>query len=115
MAISTNFTAQFKDGAPPQKALAQWQADRPSWLPSRYRMIEDSYNSVTWEWSHVGALMKLVTLGGLLGGQTVYRITALFSPDQFGGSLVTVNGTADPETRRGIQAASLGFEEGGLV
>jgi hypothetical protein len=51
----------------------------------------------------------------LLGGQTVYRITALFSPDQSGGSLVTVNGTADHETRHAIDAAALGFEEGGLV
>jgi hypothetical protein len=115
LAISTNFTAQFKVGAPPDKALAQWRADRPPWLPSRYQIIEDSYNSLTWEWSHVGALMKIVTFGGLLGGQTVYRVTALFSADQLGGSLVTVNGTADPETRHGIQAAALGFEEGGLV
>jgi hypothetical protein len=115
LAISTNFTAQFKDGASPQKALAQWRANRPPWLPNRYQIIEDSYNSVTWQWSHVSFLMKIVTFGGLLGGQTVYRVTALFSPDQFGGSLVTVNGTADPETRRAIEAASTGFEPGGLV
>jgi hypothetical protein len=115
VAISTNFTAQFKDGAPPQQALAQWRADRPAWLPARYREIEDSYTSVTWQWRHVGAVMKLVSFGGLLGGQTVYRITAVFSPDQVGGSLVTVNGTADPETRHAIDVAAQGFEEGGLV
>jgi hypothetical protein len=115
VAISSNFTAQFKDGAPPQQALAQWRANRPAWLPSRYREIEDSYNSVTWEWRHIGALMKLVTFGGILGGQTVYRITVLFTPDQFGGSQVTVNGTADLDTRHAIEAAAKGFEEGGLV
>lgn len=115
MAISTNFTAQFKDGAPPDRALAQWRANRPEWLPAKYQEIADSFNSVTWQWSHLGLMMKLVTFGGLLGGQSVYRITALFTPDAYGGSQVTVNGTADPETRRAIEQAAQGFEAGGLV
>jgi hypothetical protein len=115
MAISTSFTAEFKTGDPPDRALAQWRATHPDWLPERYKEISDSYNSVTWEWRHTSLMMRLVTFGGLLGGASVYRITALFVADELGGSRVTVNGTADPGTRQGIQRAALGFQEGGIV
>jgi hypothetical protein len=114
-AISTNLTAQSKDGAPPDKALAQWRADRPPWLPIGYQINKDSCNSPDLAVEPCRYGLENRHLWGLLGGQTVYRMTALFSPDQLGASLVTVKCTADSETRHEIQAAALGFEEGGLV
>ena len=59
--------------------------------------------------------MKLVTLGGLLGGASVYRITAIFEDDGTRGSLITVNGAADVKTRAAIAAAADHVFAGGLV
>jgi hypothetical protein len=42
VAISTHFTAQFKSGDPPDRALAQWRATPPEWLPKKSREIQDS-------------------------------------------------------------------------
>lgn len=114
MALSTIFTAYFDIPEPPDKGLAKWRAGHPDWLPARYKEIEDSYNSVTWEWRHLQGIMALVTFGGLLGGATVYRVTALFEPNAYGGSHVTVNGTADVDTRQAIARAAKEFDVGGL-
>jgi len=116
LAISTSFSAQFKSADPPDRALAQWRATRPDWLPPKSKEIQDSYNSVTWEWRHTSLMMRLVTFNGLLAlGASVYRVTALFAADELGGSKITVNGMADVKTREAIQHAALGFEAGGLV
>jgi hypothetical protein len=113
--IINRLTARFAaPGEPPMQALARWRSSRPEWLPAAYREIEDSYKSVTWEWRHTGALMKLVG-GGLFGGQEVYRITALFDDDGAGGSRITVNGQADEDTRAAIRAAAESYVEGGIV
>jgi hypothetical protein len=109
--LSANFSAP---GEPPASALRRWRETPPDWLPSRYREIDDSYNSVTWEWRHTQLAMKLV-LGGLFGGATSYRLTSLFEDDGSGGSLVTLNGQADADTRAAIRAAADSYFEGGLV
>ena len=114
-AISSGLTAHFSaPGEPPARALAQWRSERPSWLPSKYDEVEDSYKSVTWEFRHTPLSMKLVG-GGFFGGRTVYRLTAMFDDDGRGGSKITVNGAADDETREAIRAAAEDFFEGGIV
>ena len=111
---SNAFTAHFSaPHDPPAAVLAQWRATRPTWLPSRYSEIDDSYNSVTWQYSHTQLLMKLVTFGGLLGGSTVYRITALFEEDGASGSAITVNGQADKYTLGAIKEAAEVYVPGG--
>jgi hypothetical protein len=115
-AISSTLTASFSaPGEPPATALARWRKTPPDWLPGRYKEIQDSYNSVTWEWRHVLMSMKLVSLGGLLGGATVYRITAIFEDDGARGTLITVNGAADVKTRAAITKAADHVFAGGLV
>lgn len=114
-ALTTDLTAQFSvPGQQPNATLAKWRAKQPDWLDSSYKEINDSYNSVTWEMRHTQFLMKLVG-GKFVGGSTVYRITALFDDDGFGGSRITVNGSADKRTRAAIKEAADSFVEGGLV
>jgi len=117
-AISTGLTARFTEpGERPQAARERWKKERPAWLPDHYRELEElaSYNSITWEWRHTQASMKLVLFSRFFGGQTVYRITALFEDDGRFGSIITVNGLADPKTRTAIQEAAEGYYAGGVV
>jgi len=116
-AISSTLSASFSaPGEPPAAALARWRKTPPDWLPAHYKEVDDSYNSVTWEWRHVQATMKLVTFGGLLpGAATAYRITAMFDDDGARGSRITVNGAADVKTRAAIAAAADQVFSGGLV
>jgi hypothetical protein len=114
--ISSSLTARFSARTePPASALARWRKTPPDWLPSRYVEVDDSYNSVTWEWRQQQAMMRLVTLNGLLGGVTCYRLTALFEDDGSGGSRITLDGQADRATRAAIVAAADSVFEGGLV
>src|SRR3954469_16922568 len=116
MTISSGFTAKFGGnyGDPAGSTLASWRATPPPGLPSKYEEIEDSYKSVTWEWRHTPLSMKLVG-GGFFGGRSVYRITALFEDDGRGHVTITVNGTADDETQKGIEAAAEQYFAGGIV
>ncbi len=114
-AISSGLTARFSaPNESPASALARWRSTRPAWLPDRYKEIEDSCKSVTWEWRHTGLMMKMVA-GGPFGGRTVYRLTALFDDDGAGGTVVTVNGQADEKTRAAINAAADTVFEGEIV
>ena len=113
--ITSTLTARFSaTGESPASARERWRATTPDWLPRRYGEIDDSYNSVTWQWKHTQLVMKLVA-GGLFGGTTAYRLTALFEDDAAGGSRITVNGQADADTRAAIQAAADSYFEGGLT
>ena len=115
-ATSSALTARFSaPGQPPAVALAAWRTTRPDWLPDRYEELEDSFNSVTWQWRHKQLAMKIIPFSGFFGGATSYRITALFQDDGAGGSKVTVNGEADPDTRAAISAAAESAFEGGIV
>jgi hypothetical protein len=114
--LSSMLTAQFSDPREqPAAALAHWRATPPEWLPARYGEIEDSYNSVTWEWRHVQLMMRIIPFAGWFGGATCYRITALFESDGAFGSRITVNGTVDERTQDSIEAAAEHFQLGGTV
>jgi hypothetical protein len=114
-ALSATLTARFElpQEAPPQ-ALARWRAERPSWLAAHYVEVDESYKTITWEWSHTPFSMKLVG-GGAFGGHEVFRLTAVFDDDGDGGTHVTVNGTAEEQTREAIRAAADSFVVGGVV
>src|SRR3954454_16058645 len=116
MTISTGFTAKFSGnyGDTAQGTLASWRASPPPWLPSKFQEIEESYKSVTWEWRHTPLSMKLVG-GGFFGGGRGYRITALFEDDGRGHVTITVNGEADEETQKAIQASAEQYFPGGIV
>jgi hypothetical protein len=116
VSISAQLTATFT--APnerPATALANWRSNRPEWLPDQYKEIDDSYNSVTWEWRHTPLSMKFVPGAKFFGGQTVYRLTALFDDDGRFGSKITVNGSCDPDTHQAIVAAADNVFDGGIV
>jgi hypothetical protein len=105
--ITTTLTAVFQEPAlAPAIALERWRSSPPQWLPNKYQEVDDSYNSVTWEWRRTGFLTP---------GATVYRLTALFDDDGSGGARVTVNGQADDKTRQAIAAAAVQVFDGGLV
>jgi hypothetical protein len=113
--INSELTAQFSaPGQQPTVALSKWRANRPDWLGPHFTEISDSFNSVTWEQRHTQLLMKIVG-GGFFGGRTVDRLTALFEDNGAGGSLITVNGSADPKTRQAIKVAAETYVEGGIV
>jgi hypothetical protein len=114
VAISAQLTAHFSDLEPPAAVLQRWRDTRPTWLPDHYRQIDEAYNSITWERRHTPASMRLVSLGGMLGGKTVYRLTALFQDDGSGGTKITVNGSCDAHTHRAIHDAAADVQEGGL-
>jgi hypothetical protein len=115
-ALTSTLTARFSaPGERPEAALERWRANPPEWLPDRYREIDRSYNSVTWEWRHTPLSMKLTLIGKWVGGQTVYRLTALFADDGHGGSAITVNGACDDRTHEAIRAAAEQVVEGGVV
>ena len=114
--LSNMITAQFSSSnEQPDAALAHWRATPPEWLPKQYREVEDSYNSVTWEWRHTQWIMKLVTLNGLLGGATCNRITVLFQSDGGFGSKITVDGNPDDKTQAAIEAAAKSYQVGGTI
>jgi hypothetical protein len=116
MTISTTLTARFTaPSEPPEAALARWRAHRPEWLPDHYHEIDESYNSVTWEWRHTPLSMRLVPFAKMFGGQTAYRITALFEGDGRLGTRITVNGSCDDQTHAAIAAAAEEVIEGGVV
>ena len=105
--ITSTLTAVFHEPAlAPSIALGRWRNSPPQWLPRKYQEVDDSYNSVTWEWRHTGFLSP---------GATVYRVTALFDDDGSGGSRITVNGQADQKTRQAMAAAAVQVFDGGLV
>ena len=85
MAISAQLTARLTVREPPAAALAGWRRQRPEWLADHYQQIDESYNSITWEWRHTPLSMKLVPFAGAMGATTVYRLTALFQDDGAGG------------------------------
>jgi hypothetical protein len=114
VSISAQLTAHLSAREPPAVALATWRAQRPEWLPDHYQQVDESYNSITWEWRHTPLSMKIVPFGGAMGGKTVYRLTALFQDDGAGGSKVTINGSCDQETHRAIHAVTADVQEGGV-
>jgi hypothetical protein len=114
LSISAQLTARFSARESPASALAKWRATHPDWLPDHYEQIDESYNSITWEWRHTPMSMKFVPFGAALGGRTVYRLTALFQADGAGGSRITVNGSCDQDTHRAIHAATTDLQEGGV-
>jgi hypothetical protein len=115
-AISSTLTARFSaPGEPPAASLARWRESPPAWLPECYKEIDRSYNSVTWEWRHTPLSMKLTVIGKWFGGETSYRLTALFLDDGAGGSKITVNGGCDDDTHAAIRAAAEQVVEGGVV
>jgi hypothetical protein len=113
VSISAQLTAHLSVSEPPAAGLASWKAQNPPWLPDHYHMVDESYDSLTWEWRHTPLMMKFVPFGAAAGGQTVYRLTALFQDDGAGGSKVTLNGSCDADTHRAIHAATADVQEGG--
>ncbi len=59
--------------------------------------------------------MRLVPFAKMFGGQTAYRLTAVFAPDSRIGCRITVNGSCDDATHRAIAAAAEEVVEGGVV
>jgi hypothetical protein len=116
MTISSSLTATFSaPGEAPAAALASWRSDRPAWLPDHYQQIDESYDSLTWEWRRTPMSMKLVPFAKFFGGQTAYRLTAVFQDDGAHGSRITVDGSCDDGTHKAIAAAAEKVVEGGVV
>jgi hypothetical protein len=110
--MTATFTAPSER---PEVALASWRANRPAWLPDHYKEINDSYESVTWEWRHKEGMMKVIPGAKFFAGEACYRITALFKSDGHFGSVITVNGDADRHTREALSQAAEKYVEGGIL
>jgi hypothetical protein len=113
---SNQFTAEFRvPNQQPDAALRQWTEAHPAWLPEHYKVIDGSYNTVTWQWRHTQPIMRIIPFAAFFGGQTVYRITARFATDGGLGSVVTVNGQGEDKILPGIQAAADSYLAGGTI
>lgn len=112
----------FVDPRPPEAVLAAWRSDPPPALrDGGFRVVDESYNSLTWERHFLDWPMKIMvvcTLGmllllrGLIPMETVWRVTTRFADDgeTTRGTRVTVQGKADERTRHafGETAAQAG-------
>jgi hypothetical protein len=106
---------RFLDGRPPETVLAAWRSDPPPALRSGgFKVVDESYNSLTYEHRFLdwpAKLMVVFSLGlvlllrGLVPLDTVWRLTARFDRDgegAFAKTRVTVHGHAGPRTRAAL-------------
>jgi hypothetical protein len=103
--VRTNeVNAQFVVSDPPASALSSWKASPPPAL-AEYELVDESYNSLTFEKRWMEWYMKItyaLSLG-LFGrqGESIYRVTARFD-DHEGGTRVTVVGMLDDDARAAL-------------
>ncbi len=80
----------------PAANVAQWHADRPSFLvDGGYQRVDESYESLVYESNVTTTFVKLATFGF---GKTLYRLTFTFRPSD-GATRVNVLGQASEGTR----------------
>jgi hypothetical protein len=116
--MSDELQLQFDMQQPPSSVMEAWRREPPAPLKDDgYELVDESFNSLTWEARYMDWPQKLLvvcTLGFalLFRGfmQSVFRLTARF--DEGGtGTRVTVVGKAHPQTRAAL--GELVAEHGG--
>ena len=90
---------------PATAAMQSWKARPPDAL-SHFELVDESYNSVTYEKRWMTASMKIthaLSLG-LMGrqGESIWRATARFDADGDHRTRVTIVGMLDEETRAAL-------------
>lgn len=116
--MSDELQLQFDVHQPPSTVLEAWRRDPPASLKDDgYELVDESFNSLTWEARYMDWPMKILvvcTLGFALifkgFMQSVFRLTARFDEDG-AGTRVTVVGKAHPRTRAAL--GELVAEHGG--
>jgi hypothetical protein len=116
--MSDELQLQFDVHQPPSSVMEAWRREPPASLKGDgYELVDESFNSLTWEARYMDWPMKILvvcTLGFalLFRGfmQSVFRLTARFDEDGT-GTKVTLVGKAHPETRAAL--AELVAEHGG--
>jgi hypothetical protein len=109
---------QFDVRQPPSTVMEEWRREPPASLKDDgYELVDESFNSLTWEARYMDWPMKILvvsTLGlallfrGFM--QSVFRLTARFDEDGT-GTKVTLVGKAHPQTRAAL--GELVAEHGG--
>lgn len=110
---------QFDLNQPTSTVMEAWRRDPPASLKDDgYELVDESFNSLTWEARYIDWPMKILvvcTLGlaliffkGFM--QSVFRLTARFDEDG-PGTRVTMVGKAHPRTRAAL--GELVAEHGG--
>ena len=97
--------AQFVVSEPATSALASWKASPPPAF-DEFELIDESYNSLTYEKRWMEWYMKItyaLSLG-LFGkqGESIWKATARFDEHDGGGTRVTVVGMLDEKTRAAL-------------
>ncbi len=108
MTLSNEVQLQFRIPESPEQAQPAWRAQPPPAFDS-YALIDESYNSLTFEQRRTdgaGAIMNVMTLGlgkKFLPTATVEKLSVRFDLAPGGiGSQVTVVGHGDEQTRQAL-------------
>jgi hypothetical protein len=116
--MSDELQLQFDVHQPPSSVMEAWRREPPASLKDDgYELVDESFNSLTWEARYMDWPQKILivcTLGFalLFKGfmQSVFRLTARFDEDG-PGTRVTLVGKAHPRTRAAL--GELVTEHGG--
>jgi hypothetical protein len=117
--MSDELQLQFDVHQPPSTVLEAWRREPPASLKDDgYELVDESFNSLTWESRYIDWPMKILVVCSLglalifFKGfmQSVFRLTARFDEDG-AGTRVTMVGKAHPRTRAAL--SELVAEHGG--
>jgi len=102
---TNEINVQFLLSEPAATAMQTWKASPPE-LFAGFEIVDESYNSLTYERRFMELPMKIthaLSLG-LFGrqGESIWRVTARFDADDDYRTMVTVVGFLDDETRAAL-------------
>jgi hypothetical protein len=102
---ANELNVQFLLAEPASTAMQTWKASPPE-LFADFEIVDESYNSLTYERRFTELPMKITNALslGLFGkqGESIWRATARFDADGDHRTRVTVLGTLDEETRAAL-------------
>ena len=101
--MADEINLQYLIAGTPDSALAHWRANPPQWAQEHgYKLIDQSFNSLVYERRRTSGLMRTVDIFGF--GETVYRVSIVFTAEGSAKTRVTVSGQADRKARAAIES-----------
>ena len=108
--MADEIKVQFDVQGPPDWAMQEFRSDPPRALvDGRYELVDESFNSLTYEARYLDWPAKLVVYGTIVGllfrglMMSVFRITARFD-EEGTDTRVLLLGTAHPRTQAALHA-----------
>jgi hypothetical protein len=119
--MADEINLHYIDQAPPDQVMQAWRAQPPAFLEAgRFDLVDDSYNSLSYEarfYDWPAKLMFVATfgVGYLMRGfmESLWKLTVRFDADGEYRTRVTVIGQADQSTRAAL--GELAAAHGGSV